>query len=262
MTSLANAVSDEITRREPAPPLLLARALYTFCEELQEPYHPGLFSAITSCFCQGVFKRIPPSFTTTRKEFFEAFQKWDTDPSSYTKVPTIPLYELLPIGDVIESIHGHFLYDYHNLAQDNLLGSLRQQLRKNDASANGLSVYERSKRKVPAPSERDEPPEKLVELYLHHTPFFEFFYTQLPLTIERERFQEHGFFLPEAGMAKRKDYAQSFLNFCRNKTRPRSSLSIASVRSSKASSTLRFLPLPCATAFLSSTRRDRNTYHA
>lgn len=200
--TLGDSVLDYINRGPVYPPFALTRALYTLCEELNEPDEIPLRLALGAWFSQGVLPKLPDAFKAAQDEYLAEFKKWDADRDGYHKQPSVPLYELLPIGECIQSIHGHFLYDIHELAPKNLLASLRQQLRKNEAGAHGLSVYQRSKTKVPLPSEMDDEPYELVEKYLHHTPFYPFFCTQVPFRIERARFQEHGFLFARSGHGK------------------------------------------------------------
>ena len=178
------------------PPMILARAMHTFCDGF--PYDSDTWFATRLCFNAGVFAKLPAAFITTREEYYREFLKWDNDPVAYGKEPSVPLYELLPMGEVIESVHLHFLnnpYPHH-------LPQLKAQLKKNDAMVHGLSAYQRLKTKVPSPSEMELEPYEYVEKFLHHTPFYQFFCTKVPFRIPRARFQEHGFLFAKSGHGK------------------------------------------------------------
>jgi hypothetical protein len=200
---LQDSVLEYINLGPSHPPFVLTHALYTLCIALQEPDDVDLKLALGVWFNRGLAAKLPSDFITTKEEYIAEFERWDKDRDGYAlHAPTVPLYDLLPMGDCIQSIHGHFLYDYHELAPKNLLGALRQQLRKNDANAHGISVYQRMKTKVPSPEELDWEPYVFVEKFLHHTPFYQFFCTRVPFRIKRERFTEHGALFARSGHGK------------------------------------------------------------
>lgn len=198
MTTLDEAAVERILdREERLPPFQLVRAFSVFCGELHEPAHPKLIQVLCAWFMNGICKHIPEGMWPEDKyQFYTDFRKWDADKYAPLSEPTVPLLDLLPMGDIVQSIQGHFLYDAAKLADHNLLSGLRMQLKKNDAEAYGLSVWHRSKTDVDLPPELDWEPYAFVQRFLHSTPFYDFFAnTQVPFRIPRKTFASHGIVL-------------------------------------------------------------------
>lgn len=111
---------------------------------------------------------------------------------------TIPLYDALDnCGQAITDFCLPLLFD----CPESLHG-LRKQLFDNENRMNKLSAYERRKKHIPAPQERDEPPRELCYLYFHDTPLLEFFNTPINFRIDRPRFNEHGALFARSGHGK------------------------------------------------------------
>lgn len=195
--SLAEGVAEDVLDRlERFPPSSLLFALFQLCEAIDEPDHPTLRQAISLWF-RAVVQRLPESFTTTRLQYYTA-RDWDTPYSG----PSVPLSELIDIGDCILSVQGHFQEDYHRLMDLDLCNTLRAQLRNNNAAAHSLSLYQVRRTRVPGPHELDWEPERLIESFLKDTPFRDFFYTQVPFRIPRSLWPSHMFALAGSGWGK------------------------------------------------------------
>jgi hypothetical protein len=115
----------------------------------------------------------------------------------------IPATATVPLYDVIDDM-GEFILDCGiPLLLPDSCYQLKKQCWENEARMNGLTLRERREgKKMLRPDERTESAEELVKLYFAHTPFLEFFYTQIPFRIERERFNEHGAIFARSGHGK------------------------------------------------------------
>jgi len=220
MTLDEAAIEAVISTETEFPPYALLQALALLCVGLQEPAHPQLAHAVRAWFTNGLYKKLPPAFICDIQELLAQDRAWHADEGVYRKQPNVPLYQLLPMADCIQSIHGHFLYDYHELAQHNLLANLRMQLRKNDAEAYGLSVYHRSKTKVKSLEELDWQPYAFVQKFLHDTPFYDFFCTRVPFKIPQKALSEHGFIIAKPGHGKTQLLSSFVVQFLKEPTRP------------------------------------------
>jgi hypothetical protein len=116
--------------------------------------------------------------------------------------PTIPLHDALDnCGKAITDAMLPILYD-KELVENGLLSELRHQILDNEARMNGLSLYGRRSKHVPAPQERDEPPRELCFLYFRDTPFLEFFNAKVPFQIPRETYAQHAIAVAPSGFGK------------------------------------------------------------
>src|SRR5713226_7845708 len=107
-----NTVLETVISHETEfPPFALMRALSALCVQLEEPEHPSLIHALRIWFTYGCYKKLPQGFLCDVHELMDQYDRWQEDKSSDEGVPRVPLYELLPMGYCIQSIHGHFLYD-------------------------------------------------------------------------------------------------------------------------------------------------------
>ncbi len=116
--------------------------------------------------------------------------------------PTIPLHAALDnCGLTTTDFALPILFD-EKLVADGLLAEWRRKLFENEAHMNGLSVYGRRHKAVPAPQERDEPPDKLCYLYFHDTPFLDLFNAQIPWSIPDAVRPEHILMIASTGSGK------------------------------------------------------------
>jgi hypothetical protein len=191
MTLSEAVITDIVDTVKAFPPFRLVAALFFLCEAIQQKDHPRLRQALVAWFKNGVCKKLPEAFETDAYEFYTDFREWDRDKARGVTGPNVPLFELLSMGGIVQSIQGHFLYDYPRLAEEGLLADIRMQLKRNDAEAYGLSVYARSKTDVTLPPELDWEPYAFVERFFHDTPFYDFFRTQVPFRIKRDRWPTH-----------------------------------------------------------------------
>jgi Helicase HerA, central domain len=185
--------------QEGFPPIRLFRALIALCDDIGEE-HDMLITSIVVWF-NAVWRRLPQAYMTDEEGFTRELNQWNENDDYDRGQISVPLYDLVSMGNCIGSIHGHFMYD-DSLIDGNIAAELRQQLRRNDASAYGLDPYHRRKTKVPSPEELEWEPQQYIEKFLHHTPFYHFFHTQVPFRIPRETYTRHGFILAPTGFGK------------------------------------------------------------
>ena len=83
--------------------------------------------------------------------------------------PTIPLYEVFDdCGRTIYDFFLNILYD-PDVKEQGLFADFRRQLFKNECRMNRLSAYERYRKEVPEPYEREEDPKELVCVKERHS---------------------------------------------------------------------------------------------
>jgi hypothetical protein len=146
-----------------------------------------------------IFRYVPDVYKITSEELLEQNKRW---PEERHQVPTVPLHDILTSpGNAINSIMVAVCYN-QALVEHALLAGLRKKIFENEADAHGLSVYERRKKKIPAPWEHDKPPEELCKMYLRGTPFLDLFNTQVPFTIPRDRWATHAIILAPSEWGK------------------------------------------------------------
>ncbi len=116
--------------------------------------------------------------------------------------PVVPLHDVLDnCGQAITDFCLPILYD-EELVAKGYLSAERRQLFENEASMNGLTLYGRRSKAVPAPQERKEDPHELVFLYFKDTPFLDLFNAQVPFVISKKALSEHCFICAKPGHGK------------------------------------------------------------
>jgi hypothetical protein len=158
-------------------PSSLMRAMRDFFGEFSDVFPNEAIERVLGESFANVLEHLPRTY-------------WTDDDGEWSG-PTIPLHDALDnCGQTITDCCLPILFDEELLAKS-YLAPLRRQLFENEARMNGLSLIERRRKAVPAPQERDEPPDKLCFLYFKDTPFLEFFNTPVPFKIPRDRWPTH-----------------------------------------------------------------------
>jgi Type IV secretion-system coupling protein DNA-binding domain len=125
--------------------------------------------------------------------------------------PGVPLHDALDnCGQAICDFALPILYD-EELTENGLLADWRRQLFQNEAHMNGLTMYGRRSKAVPAPQERDEPPDELCYLYFQDTPLLDLFKTQISFRIPDEVRPEHILMIASTGSGKTQFIQQDIL---------------------------------------------------
>src|SRR5258708_36094746 len=99
--SLAGHFLDDLLSREDFAPVPVALVYFSFCDRL--PAQAELAEHVLAFYHQGVIAKLPDGFKEDRATFIIAFNQWRKDGLTYSG-PTIPLHELLPVGEIITSI--------------------------------------------------------------------------------------------------------------------------------------------------------------
>lgn len=187
---LAERIAERLLAADALPPISVLIGVGVLCDQLSED-NAAIENALVEMF-QAIFRKIPDAYKLHGAEFSHQWQRW---PEERGTVATVPLYDVLTsVGNAINQVMVAVCYN-DALLQDSSLYALRKKLFANEASAHGLSLYERRKKKITPVWEMDEPPEKLCDMYLRGTPFLEFFNTQVPFVIPRKTFASHGIIL-------------------------------------------------------------------
>src|SRR5215472_2993548 len=189
---------DVLRNTERLPPAALFLALDTLHLALAPDENPAIAAALMEGFKELV-QYLPDAYLISKEEFIASYErhlKCETRDG-----PSIPLHDALRnCGKAITAMALPILFG--KLAQEGLLSDVRRQLFEDEAHANGLSVYERRKKSIPAPHERDEPPRELCFLYFQDTPLLEFFDIPIPFRIPRDHWSSHGICIAPPGHGK------------------------------------------------------------
>jgi hypothetical protein len=193
--------------RERLPPFLLFRALHTLAVTLSPDENQAVIDALAEGF-QQLLTLLPDAYFVSPEEFKAQYEAFYAADMRYNG-PTIPLHDaLVNCGKAVTAMVLPIVDT--KLVEQGLLSEVRRQIFENEAHANGLSVYERRKKSIPAPHERDEPPRELCFLYFQDTPLLEFFDTQVPFRIPRDRWPSHAICIAPPGHGKTQ-LLQSFI---------------------------------------------------
>lgn len=174
------------------PPFAVLMGVSLVCMQLDDT--PAVEEALIEMFTS-IFRYIPDTYKIDGEELKRQHERYGKD-----RTASVPLHDILTSqGNAINHV---MVAVCHNRALGGALAPLSKKILENEASAHGLSLYERRKKRIPGPWEHDEPAEELCKMYLRGTPFFDFFNIQVPFRIERERFHEHGFLFARSGHGK------------------------------------------------------------
>jgi hypothetical protein len=179
----------------PHLPILIAAT--KFCDSIDAPNHPAVIQALFESL-DGIFDQIAPQYLVdldTIKQQHDTYNR-------HEKTPTIPLHDTFPnCGLAITDGVLPVLFN-KDLLESGHLSELRKQLLTNEAAMNGLTLYGRRSKAIPAPQEREEPPPELCDLYFRDTPFLEFFRAPVPWFIPDTVRSEHILMIASTGSGK------------------------------------------------------------
>jgi len=177
------------------PPLDVIQAISDLCLALETPYHPNIKLAIEAFFWQSVVKNLPREYVKPRAEMQQAYLYYQANPDAHPRHLSVSLHELLPMAQIIDTATSTFLSTYYDFGSLGLLANFRKQFKYNWYQAFGLSPNQPYSKALPSAGDLKLSAYELVETFFHHTPFYDFFNTQVPFEIPRKIWASHGIIL-------------------------------------------------------------------
>jgi hypothetical protein len=185
-----------ILKEDEVLPLPLMVALNEFIED-HVPNHPVAIKKVLEAY-DNLLEYIPRSHLISREQL-----QSEGHAGFKELTMSVPFYDILTKpGDAIFDFVVPF-FD-KEVRDAGIFEGLRKQLTDNENAASGITNVDRvlgRKNVVFVDKYKAEPPE-LIRIYLHGTPFFDFFNTQIEFRIPRKTFASHGIILAPPGHGK------------------------------------------------------------
>jgi hypothetical protein len=194
--SASEAILLPIFKEEAVLPTRLFVAFNEFIEEYV-PEHPVAIQKVREAY-DNLLEYIPPGYLISVRQL-----KSESEAGYRPPTMSVPFYDILTKpGEAILDFVGPFFHK--ETKEAGLFVELRKQLLENENDASGITNADRvlGRKDVVGVDQYEAETPELIRLYLRHTPFYEFFNTQIQWSIPDAVRPEHILMIASTGSGK------------------------------------------------------------